>query len=37
MKDFSRCRYLFFLGLRSIPSSYWDELDKKKLYSETPP
>ena len=38
MKDFSGCRYLFFfVRLRSIPSRYWNELDKKKLYSETPP
>lgn len=27
----------FFVRLRSIPSRYWNELDKKKLYSETPP
>ena len=37
MKDFSECRYLFFVGFRSIPSRFWDKLDKKKLYSETPP
>lgn len=37
MKDFSGCRYLFFVGLRSIPSRFWDKLDKKKLSSETPP
>ena len=37
MKDFSGCLYPFFVGLRSIPSRFWDKLDKKKLYSETLP
>ena len=38
MKDFlDVVIFFFFVGLRSIPSRYWNELDKKKLYSETPP